>query len=377
MKSTSDAGYIWQDARWPGYTFDARIIEAAHADADASIRETLALFQKLPVELEPEALAEGVAENALASSRIEGVALNPEELRESALRHLDVAPTESPSKRNPKVEGVVSMIIDATRTPGAPLTLEMLCRWQRALFAKPAEWTGEEPAPSSVRAKKVFVVSHQGHEEVIEYEAPPPERVNADAERFIAWFNGDSLTLPPLVRGGLAHLWFETLHPFPDGNGRVGRALIDRVLATHYGPESRCIAASHGILRKREDYYAALKAHNRPAGLDATPWLLWFLNNLSESTPHARRTITHVQGKARFWIAHRATPFNERQRKVINRMFDAGPDGFVGGMTNRKYVALTKVSAVTAFRDLSQLVEFKVLRAVGAGRSGAYELIVP
>lgn len=377
MKSTTDAGYIWQDARWPGYTFDARTIEAAHADADASIRETLALFQKLPVELEPEALAEGVAENALASSRIEGVALNPEELRESALRHLDVAPTESPSKRNPKVEGVVSMIIDATRTPGAPLTLEMLCRWQRALFAKPAEWTGEETAHSSLRAKKVFVVSHQGHEEVIEYEAPPPERVEADAERFISWFNGDSITLPPLVRGGLAHLWFETLHPFPDGNGRVGRALIDRVLAAHYGPESRCIAASHGILRKREDYYAALKAHNRPAGLDATPWLLWFLNNLSESTPHARRTITHVQGKARFWIAHRATPFNERQRKVINRMFDAGPDGFVGGMTNRKYVALTKVSAVTAFRDLSQLVEFKALRAVGAGRSGAYELIVP
>lgn len=371
--------YIWENPDWPDYTFDARALATPLAEAEHAIADTLALFRKLPVELEKEAQAEITAENAFSTSRIEGEIFNPDELRASAFRRLDAGPAPTKAKPSAKPDAAVAMVLDATRDAEGKLTLDHLARWQRMICASGDTWRTAESSPEdALRTKKVFVVSHKGYEQIIDYEAPPPARVPVETRRFLTWFNGKSAaTLPPLIRAGLAHLHFETLHPFPDGNGRVGRALIDRTLVAAHGPDARAVAIAPGILRERDAYYAALKAHNRTDALDATPWLRWFLRNLAVSAPQSQKILLHVQAKARFWLVHRTTPFNDKQRKAVNRMLDAGPAGFVGGMTNRKYVALTGASDVTAYRDLAALVAYGALRPIGEGRSRAYELNLP
>jgi Fic family protein len=209
----------------------------------------------------------------------------------------------------------------------------------------------------------------------VHYEAPPHNRLAHDMDRFLTWFNKPPAGLDGLLRAGLSHAWFELIHPFEDGNGRVGRALLDRALAQDERRAVRLYSMSSRIMVVRDDYYKALAALSR-GDLDLTQWLAWFLEQVTIATRASEQTIRHVLRKAQFWLQHAQQPLNNRQRKALNAMLDAGPSGYIGGMTNRKYANLTKSSAPTAQRDLAELVSLGCLVPAGAGRSARYNLVV-
>ena len=190
---------------------------------------------------------------------------------------------------------------------------------------------------------------------------------------FLRWYNEPPPELDRLLRAGLAHVWFELIHPFEDGNGRVGRALLDRALALDESRSVRLYSVSARLMAVRDEYYGALERVSR-GGLDVSSWLVWFLDQFAAAARESEHLLDRVMRKARFWIQHSQDALNDRQRKALNVMLDAGSDGFVGGMTNRKYAHLTKASPATAQRDLAELVTFRCLSLVGAGRSARYEL---
>jgi Fic family protein len=207
----------------------------------------------------------------------------------------------------------------------------------------------------------------------VHYEAPPRRRLERELNGFLSWFNKPPAGLDGLARAGIAHAWFELIHPFEDGNGRVGRALLDRALAQDENRSSRLYSLSARFMAVRSEYYEALAALSR-GDLDATDWLNWFLAQVAAACGESAGTVERVLQKARFWMRYTQSGFNERQRKAINTLLDAGPGGFVGGLTNKKYAHLTHTSPATAQRDLAELVERGVLKLEGAGRSVRYAL---
>jgi Fic family protein len=217
------------------------------------------------------------------------------------------------------------------------------------------------------------IVSGPIGRERVHYEAPPRDRLEDKMKRFLAWYNKPPQGIDGLVRAGLAHAWFEIIHPFEDGNGRVGRALLDRTLAQDERRAVRLYSMSARFMIVRDDYYSALERTSMN-GLDVTEWLHWFLEQFTAAALASEQTVAHVLRRARFWMKHAKTPMNVRQRKALNVLLDAGPQGFLGGMTNRKYAHLTKTSPATAQRDLAELVETGSLVLIGAGRSARYEL---
>jgi Fic family protein len=218
------------------------------------------------------------------------------------------------------------------------------------------------------------VVSGIAGRERVHFIAPPNDRLGPEIDRFLSWFNDPPAGLDGLVRAGLAHLWFVTLHPFEDGNGRLARAITDMAVSQDERQPMRLFSLSAQILRERESYYEILERTQRD-GLDVTDWLAWFLAQVEAAASAAEQTVANTLTKARFWLAHQATALNQRQRKVLNRLLDAGPDGFEGGINTRKYGSLTRTSRATAYRELADLVEKGCLRAMGkGGRSSAYEI---
>jgi Fic family protein len=209
--------------------------------------------------------------------------------------------------------------------------------------------------------------------ERVHYEAPPRDRLEPEMKRFLAWYNKPPQGLDGLLRAGLAHAWFELIHPFEDGNGRVGRALLDRALAQDERRAVRLYSMSARFMHVRDDYYAALQRLST-GSLDVTDWLRWFLEQFTAAAQVSEQTVAHVLRRAKFWMKHARNPLNNRQRKALNALLDAGPRGFAGGMTNRKYALLTKTSPATAQRDLAELVELGGLVLTGSGRSTRYEL---
>ncbi len=207
----------------------------------------------------------------------------------------------------------------------------------------------------------------------VHYEAPPRRGLEREIERFLTWFNAQPADLDGLLRAGLAHAWFELIHPFEDGNGRVGRALLDRALAQDEDRSTRLYSLSARFMAVRNEYYAALQALSHGT-LDATDWLRWFLNQVVAACGESAHTVERVLAKARFWMRHGQSGLSRRQHKALNALLDAGVGGFVGGMTNKKYAHLNRVSPATAQRDLAELSARGILRALGAGRSVRYEL---
>jgi Fic family protein len=214
------------------------------------------------------------------------------------------------------------------------------------------------------------IVSGSVGREKVHYEAPPSRAVPAEMKRFLKWFNEGSEP-DPLVRAALSHLWFETIHPFEDGNGRVGRAIIDLTLARDIGDTSRVLRISRQLNDNREEYYDRLQ-HAQLARPDVTPWVLWFVSQVHAACEKAVGVVDLSLAKARFWAAHSDKDLNARQRKAVNALLDAGPGGFEGGMSTRKYEGLTSTSRPTASRELIELAKLGLLRTVGAGRSTRY-----
>jgi Fic family protein len=373
--SVNQLMWVWQHQSWPKWRFDTTAVLPALAAARKARAEGLGWAQLLTPALEPKAQAELLVLEGLNTAAIEGEKLDVEALRSSIARRLGV-PLDTgrpPALAGRAVEGLVDVLQAATANFEQPLTLEQLNAWQAALFPtgrsglyeiRVGQLRGDEP---------MRIVSGPHLHERVHYEAPSRDGLEHQVQAFIDWFNGESFRLNGLLRAGLTHLWFEVLHPYEDGNGRVGRALLDKALAQDAESSMRLYSLSAQLNRVRDDYYAALERASR-GDLDATDWLIFFLQQVEAAAKASKFAIAKVLDKARFWMAHNAQPLNERQRKVMNLLLDAGRDGFEGGMTNGKYVSIARTSPATAQRDLAELVQAGMLQLTGVGRAARYEV---
>ena len=364
--------WIWQAPGWPEFRWDDARLAAALSKARLRQGELLGAARLLDSGLSREAQAQILIQDGINTSAIEGERINLDAIRSSVARHLGL-PTAGLRAAPRSVDGLVEVLLDATTHYVKPLTKKRLFGWQAALF--PTGCSGlSEIRTGALRGKEPMrVVSGAiGHQKV-HFEAPPRTRLVTEVRRFLDWFNAPAPHLEGLVRAGLAHLWFVTIHPFEDGNGRIARAITDLAISQDELRAQRLFSLSAQIMRQRDDYYAVLERTQRGT-LDVTPWLVWFLEQVALACDLANGTIADVLAKARFWLRHQGTLINDRQRKVINVLLDAGPGGFAGGMNTRKYVSLTRASRATAYRELADLVEKRCLTASGAGRSVSYEI---
>jgi Fic family protein len=308
----------------------------------------------------------------LKTSAIEGEILDAASLRSSLAQRLGL-PVAGLPRPAQSVDGLVEVLLDATQRYREPLSLARLESWQAALF--PTGRSGlHEIRVGKLRGKAPMqIVSGPIGNDRIHYEAPPGSALRTEMRAFVEWFNTPPSGMDGLLRAGLAHAWFEIIHPFEDGNGRVGRAVLDMALAQDEQRATRLYSMSARFMEERDAYYAALERISI-GNLDVTPWLMWFLEQVAGAIKASESLVDAVLFKARFWMRHAQSEFNERQLKALTRMLDAGPGGFVGGMTNQKYVSLTRASPATAQRDLANLVAKNSLMQVGGGRTARYEL---
>jgi Fic family protein len=274
-------------------------------------------------------------------------------------------------------EGLVDVLLDATTNYQQPLTMERLHGWQAVLF--PTGYSGMyRIAVGEFRGDSPMqVISGAVGREKVHYEAPPGIDVASHIEQFLHWLQADQDKLDGIIKAAVAGFWFVTIHPYEDGNGRLARAITDMALARDEKLTVRYYSVSAQIMEEREGYYQVLEKCQK-GDLDITDWLLWFLGCFERAIARSDGLIGRVLLKARFWEIHSQTELNQRQRKVINRLLDAGPGGFEGGLTNRKYAGMTKSSRATSYREIIDLLGKKILiQNPGKGRSVSYALIWP
>ncbi|ANN70393.1 Fic family protein [Bordetella bronchialis] len=364
--------YVWQLADWPAWRYDLAALAGPMAQVSRSQGILLGRMADIDPTLRDGASLAALTDDVVNTSEIEGEHLNVASVRSSIARRLGVEiGALAPVDRH--VEGVVEMALDATANHAAPLTAERLFAWHAALFPtgysglsriSTGAWRDDAHGPMQVVSGRVD--RHKVH-----YEAPPAARLPREMTRFLAWMNTASPAEPPLIRAGLGHLWFVTLHPFDDGNGRIARAVGDLLLARADGSPRRFYSLSARIQRERKAYYDILESTQK-GSLDITAWLQWFLETLNAAVDQAHGTVDAVLRKARFWQRTPGARLNERQVKVLNRLLD----GFEGKLTSGKWAALAKCSADTALRDIGELVRLGLLRRSEAGgRSTSYELV--
>jgi Fic family protein len=368
--------WIWEQADWPQFHWDTEQLSSVLARARLAQGKVLGATRLLDHSLNLEAVAAILVEDGLTTSAIEGEQLDLDAVRSSVARHLGLPTAGLPAVPR-AVDGLMQVLLDATQHYAKPLTAERLCNWQAALFPngrtvlqviRTGELRGDEP---------MRVVSSKAGRERVHFLAPPRKVLKRELNQFLKWFKAPPAELDDLLRAGIAHLWFVTLHPFEDGNGRLARAITDMALAQGEQQAMRVFSLSAQILREREGYYAILEKTQR-GELDITEWLSWFLAQVAAAANAAEQTVANTLAKARFWLKHQGTHLNERQRKVLNRLLDSGPKGFVGGLNTRKYQSLTKTSRATAYRELADLVAKGCLRANDkSGRSSGYEVEWP
>lgn len=378
--NTLGGPYLWERPVWPDLlSWDARVVASALASARHAQGRLLAKASLVGIVDRRALEATATEDEALHTSLIEGERLDRDSVRSSVARQLGVERAGA-SVRARSVDGLVTVLLDATRNAQAPVTLERLCGWQAALF--PTGFSGpNRVAVGAMRdgPEPMRVVSGAwGDAPTVHFEAPPAERVPEELSRFLAWLEGtEREAVDQYVRAGLAHLRLVTIHPFDDGNGRVTRALTDLMIARADGSPTRLWSLSTQIEREKEAYYAALQSAQHGEG-EVTVWLTWFLGCVTRALGLAEQGIDRVLAKVRFWALHAGHACNPRQIKLLDRMLQAGPDGFSGGMTTRKAASLTGASRATAQRDLAELVAAGLLRPLpGGGRSAAYDVAWP
>lgn len=321
-------------------------------------------------------------QEAVATSAIEGEQLNQDSVRSSVLRHLGVeADGSAPVSR--QVAGLVDVMEDATQNFAAALSKARLCRWHAALF--PTGVSGMQRirvGDYRNHADPMQIVSGSPGRELVHYTAPPSAQVDEQMRAFLQWFSdthpgkAQRLPLDGIARAAIAHLWFETIHPFEDGNGRIGRAIVDLALAQDAAAPQRMLSLSHQLLAERKGYYAVLQSAQH-GGMDVSDWVLWFVQQYLRACEHTGSLIRIAMEKSRFWSQHAATELNARQRKVVRRLLDDGDGGFLGGLNAEKYIKITGTSKATATRDLSQLVQAGLLFTRGQGKALRYFVSVP
>jgi Fic family protein len=327
-------------------------------------------MEGLGFQLRAEAVLDSLTEEVLKSSEIEGEMLDRDQVRSSIARRLglDIGGLTS-ADRN--VEGVVEMMLDATQGYDRPLTARRLFDWHAALFPtgrsgmskiRVGAWRDDAKGPMQV-------VSGPIGKERVHYEAPAADRVRDEMKKFLEWFENDNST-DLVLKAGVAHLWFVTIHPFDDGNGRIARAIADMVLARSEHSPQRFYSMSAQIRQERKSYYEILEATQK-GELDITRWLEWFLECLGRAFNRAETILATVLSKARFWESFAAVELNERQREIVNRLLN----GFEGKLTSSKWAKLAKCSQDTALRDIEDLIRKKMLvKDAAGGRSTSYSL---
>ncbi len=364
--------YVWEQSQWPQFRWrEAELIEPLGA-ARLLQGRLLGNMQRLGFDLKREAQLEALTEDVLKTSEIEGEVLDRNSVRSSLARRLGV-PQAGLAPVDRRAEGMVDVMLDATANFAAPLTRERLFGWQAALFpggysglhrVMTGSWRDDAGGPMEV-------VSGPLGRERVHYRAPPAARLDVEMQRFLDWFN-HPVQPEGLLRAGLAHLWFVTIHPFDDGNGRIARAIADHALAQSEGAGQRFYSMSSQIRKERAQYYDMLE-HTQRGDLDITAWLRWFLGCFSRAIDSAEAACAQVLRKADFWqrVAHE--PLNDRQRTVLNRYLD----GFEGKLTARKWAVIGKCSLPTAQRDINDLLARGILRRnPGGSKNTSYEIVI-
>jgi Fic family protein len=372
--------WIHERQNWPIFTWEAEALASKLASLRYAQGRLLGRMESLGFDLRREASLNTLTRDVVKSSAIEGQKLNPEEVRSSIARRLgiDIAGL-IPASRD--VEGIVEMMLDATQQFSKPLTKDRLFDWHAALF--PTGRSGMHRIRvggwRTLDAGPMQVVSGPIGKEIVHFEAPSANRLEKEMQTFLDWF-GNSHDIDPVIKAGIAHLWFVTIHPFEDGNGRIGRAIGDMALARADNTPDRFYSLSSQIEAERKDYYNQLERQQRSTlfdpntdyACDITSWLEWFLDCLGRAIASAETTLGSVLFKARLWDKINQKPINERQRLIINRMLE---DDFKGHMNTSKYAKLAKCSNDTALRDIQDLKERDIfIQNPGEGRSTSYNL---
>jgi len=365
--------FIYEKPGWPQFSWDSDALAAPLAAVRHKQGKHLGKMEALGFGLRAEANLSVLTSEVVNSSAIEGEALNPEEVRSSIARRLglDVAGLPEPGR---EVEGVVEMTLDATQNFEAPLTNDRLFGWHASLFPTAKSgmsritvgaWRPKEAGPMQV-------VSGPIGREKVHFEAPEAERLESEVARFLEWSNSPP-AIDPVLKAGIAHFWFVTIHPFEDGNGRIARAIGDMALSQADGTSDRFYSLSSQIEKERKEYYVQLEAAQR-GDLDITRWLMWFLGCLDRAIGNAEKTLANVLHKAKLWQQINRRPVNNRQRDVINRLLD----GLEEILTTSKYAKLAKCSQDTALRDIRELLKRGIIvQNPGRGRSTSYRLAEP
>lgn len=367
------AKYIWQRPEWPKFTFNNNKLSALLGKVRFSQGVLLGRMSELGFDLSEEARAEILVNEAVKTSAVEGTILNMDSVRSSVARRLGL-PTVGLPSADRYVDGIVEVLIDATANYKMPLTPDRLLGWQAALFPTGFSGLYRINVGKLRGAEPMRVVSGPIGRETIHFEAPPHAKIDREIKQFLKWWSKSSGEVDGLIRAGIAHLYFVTIHPFEDGNGRIARALTDMALAQDEKLEKRFYSLSTQIMAERNKYYDILESSQK-GGLDITDWLMWFLQCTERAIVNAEKIVSVVMAKALFWKKNGTVEINGRQRKVINLLLDAGPGGFVGGLTTRKYVSIAKTSRVTAYREITDLLEKGLIKQnEGIGRNVSYDI---
>lgn len=357
----------WQLAGWPDFHFNADSIAQQEKKFLLAAGSSSAFFKKINEQERQQFIIEILSSEGEESSRIEGEILNRESLQSSIKKHFGL---NAPSKRTHfKEMGMAQLLCNVYETYEKPLTHDMLWEWHGKLFQDASiEFKSgryrehEEP---------MQIVSHRLDALKIYFEAPPSEAVYVEMERFINWFNSSEKKYSILGRTAIAHLYFENIHPFKDGNGRIGRALVEKSLSQG-GERSILIAVSKVLEKRKKEYYQALEACNQT--LDATSWVIFFADVVLQAQEESLNLLNFIMEKSELMLKL-ADKINPRQEKVLLRMFQEGPDGFKGGLSAEKYIAITRTSRATATRDLAELVALEALFKTGELRHTRYWLL--
>lgn len=362
--------FIHQTDNWPEFTWNSNDFLDLLSEARNLQGRLIGKMETLGFDLRNEAILDTLTLDVLKSSEIEGEFLNPDQVRSSIARRLGME-IAGAVESDRSVEGVVEMMIDATQNCFAPLTIDRLFNWHAALFPTGrsgmykitvADWRKDTTGPMQV-------VSGAMGKEKVHFQAPDSDVVEKEMTRFIDWFNNSKIDL--VIKAAIAHLWFVTIHPFDDGNGRITRALTDMLLAQSDKSNQRFYSMSAQIRLERKQYYEILEKTQK-GNLDITNWIVWFLNCLINALKSTDSILTRVLFKADFWRKHIDTAINDRQRKLLNKLMD----DFDGKLTSSKWAKIAKCSKDSAVRDINDLIEKGILQKEPAGgRSTNYELI--
>ena len=359
--------YIYEHRNWTNFSWEEKAINAVFGEVKLMQGKIIGQMNSLGFSAKGEATLTALTLDVVKSSEIEGEILNYDQVRSSIARRLGINTAGLvPSSRH--IEGVVEMMLDATQRFASPLTEKRLFGWHAALF--PTGYSGPYPIEvGNYRTGEMQVVSGAMGKEKIHYEAIKPHLLKTEMDKFLDWFNNDH-QLDPVLKSAIAHFWFIIIHPFDDGNGRIARALTDMLLARAEGSGDRFYSMSSQILIERKRYYEVLQKVQHSKG-DITEWLQWFLHCLKNAILATENTTQRILQKAEFWQLHENTAINERQRTIINMLFD----GFEGKLKTSKWAKITKVSTDTALRDIKDLIEKGILKeAKEGGRNTNYLL---